>query len=291
MEKSINSPSLWERFKGEYPLYLQVACIVIIAELIGTHKYKVGNALIVLYPMLFAIAISVILGRDLLGFFKDKQTKTASSLVSIAIAPFMAKAGILAGANIIKLSAMGPALAFQELGHIGTILFALPVAILLGLKREAIGATCSTNRDKDYGLMLTLYGPESPEARGSLSIYVIGFLVGTIYIGILASVVASLNIFHPLALGMASGIGSGVMMAAATSTLATIYPNFADQIVALGSASDTMAAVVGIYFTLFISLPITKKLYFWLEPRISPKHTRQNQQLGDLKISDTRGGK
>lgn len=133
-------------------------------------------------------------------------------------------------------------------------------------------------------MIVHLYGADSPEARGALSIYVIGFLVGTVYIGLLASAVASLNVFHPLALAMACGIGSGVMMAAASGTLATIYPEYAEQIVVLAGASDMLAAITGIYFTLFISLPLTKKLYFWLEPRISPKQTRQMELVNHSKV-------
>ncbi|MDY0394634.1 DUF3100 domain-containing protein [Virgibacillus halophilus] len=93
----------------------------------------------------------------------------------VTIAPFMAKVGVLAGANLPKLIDVGPALAFQELGHIGTMMIALPIALMLGIKREAIGATSSTCRDKDYGLICHLYGADSPEARGALSIYIIGF--------------------------------------------------------------------------------------------------------------------
>jgi MFS family permease len=156
---------------------------------------------------------------------------------------------------------------------------------MLGIKKEAIGATSSTCRDKDYGLICHLYGADSPEARGALSIYIIGFLIGTIYIGFLVSIVAATGIFHPLALAMASGIGSGVMMAAAASTLATIYPEYGDQIIMLAGASDMLAAIVGIYFTLFISLPITKKMYYWLEPKISPKHTRGAEKIKTMKVS------
>jgi len=76
------------------------------------------------------------------------------------------------------------------------------------------------------------------------------------------------------------------MMAAASSTLATIYPEYADQIIMLAGASDTLAAIVGIYFTLFISLPLTRKLYFLLEPRISPKHTRDAKQMKSMKVGD-----
>jgi hypothetical protein len=278
-------PSIWENIKENYRLYLAALVIVLIAELIGMKKIQVGSALIIIYPMLFAIVISVLLGRDIFGFFKEKEAKKASSIVLVAITPFMAKIGVLAGSNLPKLVDVGPALAFQELGHVGTILLALPVAIMLGIKKEAIGATSSTCRDKDYGLICHLYGADSPEARGALSIYIIGFLIGTIYIGFLVSIVAATGIFHPLALAMASGIGSGVMMAAAASTLATIYPEYGDQIIMLAGASDMLAAIVGIYFTLFISLPITKKMYDWLEPKISPKHTRGAEKIKTMKVS------
>ncbi|WP_251638689.1 DUF3100 domain-containing protein [Sporosarcina sp. NCCP-2716] len=259
----------WGHVKENYRLYAAAFLIVLIAELIGMKKFNAGPALIVIYPMLFAIVIGVVLGKDIVKFFTKEETKKASSLVLVAITPFMAKVGVLAGANLPELVNVGPALAFQEIGHIGTILFALPVALLLGIKKEAIGATSSTCRDKDYGLICHLYGSESPEARGALSIYIIGFLIGTVYIGFLASFVASFQFFHPLALAMACGIGSGVMMAAASGTLATIYPEYADQIVMLAGASDMLSAIVGIYFTLFISLPITKKLYAFLEPKLS----------------------
>lgn len=261
--------SLWGNLKDNYRLYLAAIIIVIIAEFIGMKTFHLGSALIVIYPMLFAIVIGVLLGKDILRFFTKKEAKKASSLVLVVITPFMAKVGVLAGANLPELVNVGPALAFQELGHVGTILLALPVALLLGIKKEAIGATSSTCRDKDYGLICHLYGSDSPEARGALSIYIIGFLIGTVYIGFLASFVASFNFFHPLALAMACGIGSGVMMAAASGTLATIYPEYADQIVMLAGASDMLSAIVGIYFTLFISLPLTKKLYYFLEPKLS----------------------
>ncbi|MEK5330642.1 DUF3100 domain-containing protein [Lysinibacillus sp. FSL W8-0992] len=285
MENTEQHQSIWQVIKQNYRLYLGALVIVIIAELIGVKKFQVGSALIVIYPMLFAIVISVLLGPDIFRFFKEKASTKASSLVLVAITPFMAKIGVLAGSNLPKLVDVGPALAFQELGHVGTIFLALPIALLLGIKKEAIGATSSTCRDKDYGLICHLYGANSPEARGALSIYIIGFIIGTIYIGFLASIVASTNIFHPLALAMACGIGSGVMMAAASSTLATIYPEYSDQIIMLAGASDTLAAIIGIYFTLFISLPLTRKLYYLLEPRISPKHTR-DQKMKNIKVGD-----
>mgnify|MGYP002231221489 CR=1 FL=1 len=90
----------------------------------------------------------------------------------VAICPFIAKLGINAGASIEVVLSAGPALLLQEIGNLGTIFLALPFALLLGLKREAIGATHSINRESNLALVTDLFGPDSPEARGSLSIYV-----------------------------------------------------------------------------------------------------------------------
>ncbi|MEG0371443.1 MAG: DUF3100 domain-containing protein, partial [Clostridium sp.] len=100
-------------------------------------------------------------------------------------------------------------------------------------------------------------------------------MVGTIYFGFLATVVASFDIFHPYALGMAAGAGSGIMMASAVASLVEIYPAMADQISALASASETLSAVTGIYMSIFISIPLCNKLYKVLEPKISKWHERR----------------
>ena len=113
-----------------------------------------------------------------------------------------------------------------------------------------------------------VYGPDSPEARGSLSIYVVGGMIGTIYFGFMVSVIAMLNIFHPYALGMASGVGAGILMASAVASLTAIYPTMADQISALASASETISGIDGIYMALLIGLPLCNVLYNFLEPRI-----------------------
>ena len=65
----------------------------------------------------------------------------------------------------------------------GTIFLSLPIALFFGLKREAIGACHSINRETNLALMQDMYGPDSPEARGSLSVYIIGGMIGTIFFG------------------------------------------------------------------------------------------------------------
>ena len=83
---------------------------------------------------------------------KSKEVKAASKLVIVAICPFIAKLGINAGASLETVVSAGPALLLQEFGNLGTILLAMPLAILLGMKREAIGATHSINRESNLAL-------------------------------------------------------------------------------------------------------------------------------------------
>ena len=112
-------------------------------------------------------------------------------MVIVAICPFIVKLGVNAGASLETVISAGPALLLQEIGNLGTIFLALPIALLLGLKREAIGATHSINRESNLALITDMFGPDSPETRGSLSIYIVGGMIGTIYFGFLASMSAA----------------------------------------------------------------------------------------------------
>lgn len=261
--------SLKERILGEYKLYLLAFVFILIADSIGQIKIPVWKGTFILFPIFYAILMGICCGPNVLKIVKRKEVKAASKLVIVAICPFIVKLGINAGASIETVISAGPALLFQEIGNLGTIFLALPVALLLGLKREAIGATHSINRESNLALVTDMFGPDSPETRGSLSIYIVGGMIGTIYFGFLASMSAATGIFHPFALGMASGVGTGIMMASATASLSAIYPAMADQISALASASETISGITGIYVAIFIGIPLTKKLYSVLEPRIS----------------------
>ena len=61
----------------------------------------------------------------------------------IIIGPLIAKLAITSGQNIDLLVKTGIAIFLEELGDIGSIFIALPVALLLGFKRESIGMTSS----------------------------------------------------------------------------------------------------------------------------------------------------
>ena len=261
-------PSLKERLKAEYKIYLIAFVFILIADSIGQIQIPLGPGQFILFPIFYALIMGVLSGPQVTKIMKSKQVKAASKLVVVAICPFIAKLGINAGASLETVVSAGPALLLQEFGNLGTILLAMPLAVLLGMKREAIGATHSINRESNLALITDVYGPDSPEARGSLSIYVVGGMIGTIYFGFMVSVIAILGIFHPYALGMASGVGAGILMASAVASLTEIYPAMADQISALASASETISGIDGIYMALFIGLPLCNWLHKVLEPRI-----------------------
>ena len=261
--------STLERFKNEYKIFLLAFLFIIAADSIGQIKIPVGPGTLILFPIFYALILGVVSGPEVLKIFKKKEVKAASKLVIVAICPFIAKLGINAGASLETVISAGPALLLQEIGNLGTIFLALPAALLLGLKREAIGATHSINRESNLALITDMYGPDAPETQGSLSIYVVGGMVGTIYFGFMTTIIASLNLFHPYALGMASGVGAGILMASATASLAVIYPDLSAQLSALASTSETLSGLTGIYVAIFVGIPLTRKLYEFLEPKIA----------------------
>ena len=274
-------PSLKARLKTEYKIYIAAVIFILIADSIGQIQIPLGPGQFILFPIFYALIMGVLSGPQATKIMKSKEVKAASKLVIVAICPFIAKLGINAGASLETVVSAGPALLLQEFGNLGTILLAMPLAILLGMKREAIGATHSINRESNLALITDVYGPDSPEARGSLSIYVVGGMIGTIYFGFMVSVIAMLDIFHPYALGMASGVGAGILMASAVASLTEIFPAMADQISALASASETISGIDGIYMSLLIGLPLCNWLYKVLEPKIGRFGGKRRQERAD----------
>ena len=277
-------PSTMARLKAEYKIFILAFVFIVIADSIGQIQVPLGPGTLILFPIFYSLIMGVLSGPEVLKIIDKKEVKAASKLVIVAICPFIAKLGINAGASIEVILSAGPALILQEIGNLGTIFLAMPIALLLGLKREAIGATHSINRESNLALITDMFGPDSPETRGSLSIYVVGGMVGTIFFSFLTTIVASLNLFHPYALGMASGVGAGILMASATASLALIYPDMAAELSALASTSETISGITGIYVAIFVGIPLTKKLYQLLEPPIAklrrePSEVLERQRL------------
>lgn len=260
--------SLGQRIRTEWKIYLLAFLFVLIADNIGQIKIPVGTGMFILFPIFYAIILGVVSGPQVLKIVENKHVKAASKLVVVGIAPFIVKLGITAGANIETILSAGPAVLLHGFGNLFGIFLALPVAILLGMKREAVGACFSINREYHMALINNIYGADSAEARGSLSIYIVGGMVGTIYFGILASAVAMTGLVHPEAMGLASGVGAGIMMASSSASLCAMYPDFAESIKTLASVGETMAGITGIYINMFIAIPLCDKLYQILEPKL-----------------------
>ena len=263
------------RIKTHTKTHLIVLTLVIVCELIGTHQYKVGPGSIVLLPMLFAVVLGLIITPDVLGklikplrsMVSMEECKLATPLLIIALMPLGVKYGTLVGPAIPMIIKAGPAFILQEFGNLGTIFLALPIALLLGLKREAVGATVSICREPTLGIISEYYGIDSPEGRGILGIYLCGTIFGTIFFGLLGGLAVATGL-HPLALAMACGMGSASMMTASSASLATAVPAMKDQILAYAATSNLLTGVTGMYMVLIIGLPLVNKLYDALQPKI-----------------------
>ena len=258
---------------GRWPIFIRLFVLLTAAsvavELIGTVSIPLGPiGKISIIPMIFAMVIAVIFTPDALGrvcapirqFCSEKEVHLSENIIMLMLLILGVKLGTSAGPNIVKIIESGPALIFQEFGNLGTMLIGLPVAMILGMRREAVGATVSICREPTLGLISEKYGINSPEGLGVMGTYMVGNLFGTIFFGLLASLAANSGI-HPYALAMACGMGSGSMMTAASQSLAEAIPTMKDEILAYAATSNIMTNVTGLYMECFIAIPLANKLY------------------------------
>lgn len=254
-ENSNSALGLWK----DWRLHALVLIVVIITEVIGQFSIPVGPGVILLLPMLYALIIGLILYFTPL--VKEKQTKNAEPIIVLGVALLLAKIGVVIGPSLPEVIAAGPALLLQELGNLGTILLALPVAIWLGMKREAVGMTHSIGREPNVGLIMDKFGINSPEGRGVMAMYIFGTVFGAVFLGVLSGFLATITPLHPLSFAMASGVGSGSMMAAASGSLIAAFPDLESSIVAFAGASNLLSLSTGLWVSIFIALPLTEKIY------------------------------
>ena len=268
-DKRILKKNPWK----DYGLHFTVLVLVIIAELIGPIKIPITSGVEVsIMPLLYTMVLGLVfyLAKPI-KWIQRKQSRVAEGAMMLFIGILIAKLAVSSGQSMHLLFEMGPALLLQELGHLATILIALPVALLLGFKREAIGMTNSIGREPEVAVVVDKYGFNSPESRGIFALFIVGTIIGTVFISFLTSISVSLIPFHPYAFAMASGVGSASMNAASLGPTLAAFPGLETQIEAFAGFSNLLSFSIGIFIVIFLALPLTEKLYYFLEPKIGRK--------------------
>jgi hypothetical protein len=249
-------------------IYLLIFSLIVItaAELIGFQSIPLGAISINLLPLVFAILITMVLGLSIFrkGIFKKIYSKENVSfsgqyLIFIML-PLMARYGADVAPKLQEILQIGWIFLFQEIGNLGTVLLGLPIAILLGLRREAIGATLGLGREGELAYISEKYTLDSDEGRGVLSLYIIGTLFGAVFFSIFAPLMLHLG-FRVEALAMAAGMGSGSMMTAASSSLAATMPEMESTIIAYASASQLLSSFLGTFTMVFLAVPLQQFMY------------------------------
>lgn len=242
-------------------LHLIALVLVAFSEFIGVINISVGIGKIVFLPMLYAMVLGVLLTPKFLNIAKEKEMDDAGSLIGLTLMLLMAKYGTNIGPTLPKIIAASPALILQEFGNIGTVLLGVPIAVLIGLKREAIGGAHSIAREPNVALIGDKFGLDSEEGQGVLGVYIVGTVFGTIFIGLMATFLAAYTPLHPYSLAMAAGVGSGSMMTAGVGALVAMFPDMTEMITAFGATSNMLSGLDGIYMSLWIALPLSEWLY------------------------------
>ena len=262
----------------DYRLHVTVFILVVIAELIGTITIPITkDVAITIMPLIYTIILGLIfyLAKPI-KWIQRKQARIAEGAMMLFIGVLIAKLAISSGQSIHLIFEMGPALVLQELGHLATILV-LPIALILGFKEEAIGMTNSIGREPNVAVVVDKFGFNSPQSRGVFAVFIIGTVIGTIFISFLVTLSLSFLPLHPYAFAMASGVGSASMNAAAIGPTLAAFHGLETSIEAFAGFSNLLSFCVGIYIVIFIAMPLTEKLYYWLEPKFGKKSAAEKK--------------
>ena len=267
-DKTILRKAPWK----DYKLHLTIVVLVIISEFIGPINFNITKDIcVIIMPLLYAMVLGLVLFLlKPVKWIGRKQAKIAESAMLLFIGPLIAKLAVSSGQSFHILLEVGPTLILQEFGHIfGCVLLALPVALLLGFKRETVGMTNSIGRETNVAIVIDRYGFDSPETTGVLTVFIIGTVIGTLYISFLSCLCVSILPLHPYAFAMGSGIGSASMNAAALAPLLEAFPaSMSTNIEAFAGFSNLISFCLGMYFCIFLAIPLAEKLYDVLEPKI-----------------------
>ena len=266
-----NRPAAAIGLQKVWPVAIAAFVIALLAQLAGQLTFDVGPGSVVFFPMVWGLIAGAIVSVQRVRRVSLDFQRTANAFVAVAVLFLVVRLAFTIGPNIQILLHAGPTLFLQEFGHLlGTVVLALPLAVLLRMGPATIGATFSVDREPALPMVNEKYGPNSDQYRGVLAMYVFGTLVGAVYITMLSSFIVSFDIFDPLALAMGSGVGSGSMMAAATGSIIDAYPGQKDQILAMAGVSNLITTILGVYVGIYVALPMADRFYRLLTRRRTP---------------------
>lgn len=256
-----------KEFFKDWKIHVMCAIIALAAELIGVRKFNITATIgFSLFPMLYAMAIGMVMGAFKLFSMETMQHTSAYITISVMFLTTKVASGIAPGLYDIykqgKLAGTSLALILQEFGNMGTALLGLPIAVLVfGMGRAAIGCTLSTSREGTIAIIGELYGLDSEEGIGVMGGYVTGTVLGTVFFGLMASICAHSGLFHPYALGAACGVGSASMMSASLGALVVEFPDMAEQIQTYAYTSQALTNGDGMLMNLLLTLPMANWMY------------------------------
>ncbi|MEO0410568.1 MAG: DUF3100 domain-containing protein [Pseudomonadota bacterium] len=258
-------------YLGHWRLHVAAIIAIALAEAVGVIRVPLTSQFtMVLLPLVPAFLVGLILNPHVFKpagrLLKRRDTQAAAKALQVAVMPLIALLSVYIGPQFSAVADVGFALVLQELGNLGTVAISMPLAVLaFRFGREAIGATFSIAREGGIAFIFGKYGGGSAEATGVMGVYICGTVFGALVFSLLPSLAAGLDIFDPRAIAMACGTGSASMTGACSSSLAAIYPDDAELIGALAASSNLMTGLTGLFFILFITLPLTERYYRWLK--------------------------
>ncbi|KSU68944.1 Protein of unknown function [Pseudarthrobacter enclensis] len=236
--------------------------IALAVQFIGQAKIDLGIGAIIIFPMVWGLILGLLVSVQKFKPLGIDLQRVAAALVGVAVLLLVARLAFNIGPSLPTLLKAGPALLLQEVGHLlGTIVLALPLAVLLRMGKATVGATFSLDREPSFAMVSEKYGPDSDQYRGVLAMYVFGTLFGAVFITLLTSLVSNWKIFDPLALAMGAGVGSGSMMAASAASIIAAYPADQEAILGMAAVSNLITTVLGVYVGIYIALPLADKFY------------------------------
>ena len=253
---------------ADWKIHLLAFVLTMLAEFIGVMKFDLGLLKFSLFPMLYVLVFGVILG--IAKKVPMEMMEKSSTYIGISVMLLTAKIGSSIGPNLMSVFKAGPALILQEFGNLGTAVLAMPFAIFaFKMGRAAVGCSFSNSRETSIAIIADKYGLDSEEGIGVMGGYVTGTVLGTLFYGLLVSLLGGTGLFHPYALAMACGTGSASMMSASLGAvletlppdLVAAIPDLAGKCEAYAATSNMLSTVDGLYMGIFMALPLSNWMY------------------------------